>query len=169
MENVAQPKWTVTLPRNVVIPAESSFRIELWDRDTPVTADPIGKLVRSGLPTAAQPDAEARLLMDTGAVLTFRISAPVAHEGVGVTSYEIRNDHLRVLAVEKHSPAGRAGVEVNDMILAIDGLNVSSLKPAKAATLLSMSAKRGYVLTVTREGGEAREITLDRGLVWLTM
>jgi predicted metalloprotease with PDZ domain len=108
-------------------------------------------------------------MMDTGAVATIIVSQPRAHEGVGILGYEIRNNGLLVLEVEKHSPAGRAGIREGEYVVAIDGLRVASLDGSKAASLLSMAAERSYLLQVADITGAERQVTLDSGYIWLTM
>ena len=163
------PQWNVALPGNVLVKPDSSFRLELWDRDSLASADPIGFLKRLGLPPLAQPDAAARLTLDTGAILTVVVSPPRAHEGVGILKYEIHNECLYVLEVEKRSPAGRAGIRKGDHITGIDGLRVSTLDPTESATLLSLAAERGHILDVADDTGRERKVRLDKGYVWLTM
>lgn len=169
VENSHSPQWNATLPRNVLVKPDSSFRLEVWDRDSPVSADPVGRLRRIGLPPLAQPDAIARLTLDTGAILTVVVSPPRAHEGVGILRYEVHQECLYVLEVEKLSPAGRAGIRKGDHITGIDGLRVSTLTATQSATRLSLAAKRGYVLDVADDRGAERKVRLDRGYIWLTM
>jgi hypothetical protein len=169
VENTNAPQWNATIPRNVEIKPDSNFRIEVWDRDTPISADPVGRQRRIGLPPLAQPDAIARVILDNGAILTIVVSPPRAHEGAGVLKYEVHRECLYVLEVEKRSPAGRAGIRKGDHITGIDGLRVANLEPNQSATLLSLAAKRGYVLDVADDSGAERKVTLDRGYTWLTM
>jgi hypothetical protein len=169
VENSYAPRWNVTLPRNIQVNPDASFRLEIWDRDTPVSADPIGRLKSIGLPPLAQPDAVARLTLDTGAIVTVLVSPPRAHQGTGVLKYEVHRECLYVLEVEKLSPAGRAGIRKGDHITGIDGLRVSTLNTTQSATLLSLAAKRGYVLDVADDNNVERKVRLDRGYTWLTM
>jgi hypothetical protein len=168
-EDTLNPQWNATLPRNVAIGPDTPLRIEMWDHDTPPAADPIGRLQRIGLPPTAQPNAVARLMMDTGAILTVTVAPPKYHKGVGVTWYEVRPSALVVLEVEKYSPAGRAGIRSGDQIAAIDGHSVESLGDSQACSLLSLASERGYALDVIDHKGQRRSIKLDNGFVWLTM
>lgn len=163
-----QPEWNVTLPRNLYAPGDRSFRFEMWDRDE-VGSDPIGIYRNRGLPSNVVPDADARILLEGGAQLALRLSPPRAHRGVGIRLYEMHDDALVVLEVETHSPAGRAGIAPGDAIVAIGGEAVSALGSARAAGALSMAAERRAVLRVRNGRGEARDVTLDGGYVWLTM
>jgi PDZ domain/C2 domain len=161
------PQWNVTLPRNIEVPREAAFRIELWDEDT-ASDDPAGVLVRSGLPDTALPGALAHLSLDNEGIVTVVVSDPHAYRGLGI-EYEQHSDALVVLAVERYSPAARAGIKVGERIVAIDASRVDTLSGARAESELSLSADRGGTLKVANAKGKEREVTLDRQNLWLTM
>jgi PDZ domain/C2 domain len=168
-ENQVAPEWNAVLPRNVVIGPESPFRLELWDWDTAISADPIGRIERTGLPPTVVPDAIARLQLDNKGTAVVMITAPRAHRGVGVT-VEVRSDALKVLAVEPYSPGARAGIKVGDLITGIASERVEHMDDADAMSELSMASERGYKLTVAdAEGLNERDVILDKGYVWLVM
>jgi hypothetical protein len=168
-ENQLRPEWNAVLPRNVAIRPNSHFRLELWDRDTAVSADPIGGIEHRGLPENAVPDAQARLSLDSKATVLIMVSAPRPHKGVGL-SVEARPDALKVIGLEPYSPAARAGVKVGDMIVAVGNERVSHMGPNDAISELSMAAERGHKLTLADSSGKSeREVTLDQGYVWLVM
>jgi hypothetical protein len=162
----ARPEWNVVLPRNVAIRSNSLFRLELWDRDTSIGADPIGQLERRGLPANVVLDAQARLQLGNATVLVM-VQAPHAHKGVGL-AVEARSDKLEVLSVEPYSPAGRAGIRVGDIIVGVGSARVSQLGPEGAVSALSLASERGHKVTLAGKGGE-RQVTLDQGYVWLVM
>jgi hypothetical protein len=162
------PEWNATLPRNVRVPHDARLRFEVWDSDT-VGNDPVGQFNSSGLPANAEPDANARLMMEGGNYLTIRVSAPRPHRGVGIEDYEVRPDSLVVSRVLPYSPADRAGIEPGDAIVAIGDRRVSAMSSAEAASALSMSAHRDTTVTVRDARGREREVTLDRDFVWLVM
>jgi S1-C subfamily serine protease len=168
-EDQVRPEWNVVLPRNVAIRSNSLFRLELWDRDTSISADPIGSIERRGLPENAVPDAQARLSLDSKATVLIMVGAPRPHKGVGL-SVEARPDALKVIGLEPFSPASRAGIRVGDMIVGVGNERVSHMGPNDAVSELSMAAERGHKLTVAGASGtNEREITLDQGYVWLIM
>ncbi|MGH8310493.1 MAG: PDZ domain-containing protein, partial [Steroidobacteraceae bacterium] len=168
-ENKVAPEWNAVLPRNVVIPPDGEFRLELWDWDTAISADPIGRIERSGLPTTMVSDAIARLQLDNFVTIVAMVSAPRAHRGVGVT-VEVRPDALKVLSVEPYSPAARAGIRTGDQIVGVANERVAQLAEADAMSELSLAAERSYKLTVAdADGNNEREATLDKGYVWLVM
>jgi len=162
------PVWNATLPRNVWLPRTAELAFELWDDDGALGADPIGVLEHRGLPPSVVADQDARLELEGGAVLVFRISAPRPHRGVGIRSYEVRGDALVVDEVLDASPARRAGLRRGDRIVAIDGRSVEALGEARAVDALGRMAGRGGRLTIVR-GDNRLEIALDRGYVWMRM
>jgi hypothetical protein len=168
-ENQHRPQWGITLPRNIVVRSESRFRLELWDYDTPVSADPIGHIERTGLPTNALPDAQARVPLNTQAMVILLVSAPVAHQGVGLT-VELRSDYLKVLQVEPYSPAARGGIVAGEHIVGIGAERVAHMGDDEASSALSLAVDRKHRLLVTdAEGRGEREVMLEGKLVWLVM
>ncbi len=168
LNDTLAPEWNLTLPRNVHIPREAAMRFEVWDRDT-VGDNPVGQFHSSGLPPNAEPDADARLMMEGGNYLTIRVSAPRPHRGVGIDDYELQPDALVVHRVLAYSPADRASIVPGDAIVAIGGRRVSAMNDAQAASALSMAGHRRTTLTVKNRDGREREVEVDGGFVWLTM
>lgn len=167
-EDTRTPSWNLTLPRNIEIPEGSVFRLEVWDRDSAVSADPAGGIQRQGLPATALPDAVARLTLDNLGMLTIVASLPRAHKGVGIR-FEVHSDALRVLEVERYSPAFRAGILKGDRIVAIGPQRVSELSGDEATSDLSLAIDRDLSLTLADEKGKERQVTLDKGFIWLVM
>lgn len=168
-EDNAHPEWNAVLPRNVVIGPDTRLRLEIWDYDTAITADPVGHIEQKGLPTTALTDAMVRLQLDSLATLVMMVSDPHAHRGVGL-SVEIRPDALKVIAVEPYSPAARAGIKVGDNITGIGNERVSQMKGDDAAGELSLAAQRSRKLVVAgADGKNEHDVTLDTGYVWLVM
>lgn len=163
-----EPRWDVTLPRNVHIPPDAALRVELWDRDT-VGSDPIGQYRGRGLPPNAMPDIDARLMLEGGSTVILRVSAPRPHRGVGIEEYELRPDELRILRVAAYSPASRANLAPGDAIVAIGERRVSAMSDVQAASALSMASQRGEFLTVRGPDGRERTVELDRDFVWQSM
>lgn len=168
-ENTLDPAFDVLLPKNVWLPTDRELRIEVWDRDEGPSNDPVGVWRGQGLPPNALPDADARITLEGGAALSFRVMPPHPHRGVGISEFEVRGDELKVLAVMEHSPASRAGIAAGDAIVAIGDRAVDDLDDAQAASALSMAADRQAALRVRKSGGQEETVELDRGYVWLTM
>ena len=72
------------------------------------------------------------------------------HE-LGAKGSELPQEGVVVAFVEAGSPADRAGLQPRDVILAIDGVEVASLK-AYLEALRGASSERHLALTVLREG-----------------
>jgi hypothetical protein len=169
IENQVRPEWNVVLPHNVIVPSNAKFRLELWDYDTPVSADPIGAIERIGLPSSVVPEAIARIELDNRAMAAVMVGAPHASRGVGI-SVEARSDALKVYAVEPYSPASRAGIRVGQMIVGIGGQPVSQMDSNDALGRLALAADRDQKLSVAdSDGKNPREIALDKGFLWLVM
>jgi hypothetical protein len=169
IENTNKPQWNRVLPRNVIIPRNSDFRIELWDYDTAVSADPIGRLEHRGLPMTAIPGALARLQLDSATMLIITVNPPRPHRGVGLT-VEVRPDVLKVLSVEPFSPAARAGIKSGDQIVGIGSERVKDLdEGAKMSELSLAGSKNAKLAVVDSHGKNEREAQLDGELVWLVL
>ncbi|KAF0160629.1 MAG: hypothetical protein FD160_4211 [Caulobacteraceae bacterium] len=122
-----------------------------------------------GLPVNALPDAIARVQVDANASVTLLVTAPRAYQGVGVR-VEIHPGALKVIVVEPYSPAARANIQVGETIVGIGAERVSEMTDQEAASSLSLAAERGSKLSVAdAEGKNEREVTLDRGYVWLVL
>jgi hypothetical protein len=167
-ENNRHPEWNFTLPKNVEISEDSVFRVELWDRDSAVSADPAGAMTSTGLPGTALPDATASLSLDNLGSVSIMVSAPRAQQGVGLR-FEVRPDALIVLDVEHYSPAARAGILPGERIVAIGPQRVSELGGDEATSDLSLCAERGLTLTVADKLKHERQVSLDKGFIWLVM
>jgi len=168
IEDTTQPAWNVTLPANVVIASNAKLRLEVWDFDSQVKADPMGGTATQGLPGNAMPDAEARVTLDNLANLTIKVSEPRPMRGVGLT-VEIRPNALRVIEVQPYSPASRANIRVGEDIIAIGDTAVSSLNDNDAFSRLSLALDSGATLSIVDQGGTQRSVQLDKDPIWRTM
>ena len=168
IENSTHPTWNATLPANVVVSHNTPLRIEVWDHDSQIKADPMGSISTEGLPGNALPDAEARVTLDNLATLTIMAADPRPVRGVGLT-VELHSDALRVIAVHPYSPASRANIRVGEDIVAINEVAVASLDSNEAFTRLSMVIDSGAPLTVADSAGAQRTVQLDKDPLWNTM
>ncbi len=168
-DNTITPTWNEALPRNIEIPPNAGFRLEVWDRDA-VGADPIGIYRGHGRPANALPGVDARILLEGESYLTIHLDEPHAHRGIGITSFEVRGSELVIVSLEPHSPAGRAGLVAGDRIVSIGGRTVGDLGSQGATGALSMAAERHQVLSViSANQSRPHDVELDHGYVWLTM
>lgn len=161
VEDTTEPSFDITTG-NLYLPSNTQVRFEVWDRDFPRSNAIVGSWQGRGLPPTALLNATARVPLEGGATLRLIVRRANAYRGTGVTSYEVRNSGLHVLNVIRFSPAGRAGLQSGDTIVAIDGQTIAELGDG-APGALSMAASRGSTLEVQR--GESTEtLSLDRQL-----
>ena len=163
-----QPAWRSPLPRNIHITRRSRLQLELWDDDGP-SADPIGVMQRRGLPSSMVIGASTRLSFRSMAVVTLSLHRAKAHRGIGIRLFEVHSDELRVLEVEPYSPAARAGIKIDDRIVAIGEQAVAELGEQAAVGQLSLAADKQAALSVVGADGRTRKVNLDSGYLWLTM
>lgn len=168
IDDSIRPEWNQTTPRNVEVPSGAAIRLEVWDQDT-LGADPVGIWRGIGMPANAESGVDARVLLEGESWLTIRLGSPRPHRGIGIRTFELRGDALRVVELEPHSPAGRAGIAVGDDIVAIGGRSVGSIAQNDAVTALSLAADRNEPLRVRGPSGTERVVTMDHGYTWLVM
>ena len=168
IDDSLNPQWNADLPRNVRLDHSAQIRIEVWDSDT-VGSDPVGIYEQRGLPDSAVEGADARIMLARGSWLTLRRTTPRAHRGLGIDQYELQPGQLLVNSVLPYSPAGRAGIEPGDAVIAVGEQEISAMTDGQAASALSMSASRHESLRIRSPNGQERTVDLDRGYVWLTM
>jgi carboxyl-terminal processing protease len=85
--------------------------------------------------------------------------------GIGVT-LETAKDDFSITAVSENSPASRAGLEVSDKIVAVDGNPVAGRPASEIIRQLRGPIGSVVVLTVARPGAPANlDFTMNRALV----
>jgi carboxyl-terminal processing protease len=86
-------------------------------------------------------------------------------DGIGVW-LDTEGGVLRIIAPMDNSPAQRAGVQANDIIIAIDGRDVTGLKTDEATQLVRGKAGSKVRLTLRRAGAEQPiELEVERGRI----
>lgn len=83
------------------------------------------------------------------------------YRGIGVVFARPTNEG-RVLFAMPGSPAARAGIDVGDRFLVVDGVRVSDLEPGGLQELLTDGGERPVQLRVAALDGSERELTLER-------
>lgn len=84
------------------------------------------------------------------------------YAGIGI-EVAVRDSAVRVVAPTEGSPADHAGLQSGDVLVAIDGRELSAVDPARAVDLLRGPEGSVVRLTVDREGaGEPLQFTVRR-------
>jgi carboxyl-terminal processing protease len=84
-------------------------------------------------------------------------------DGIGV-QVDLTNNQIRIIAPLVGSPAEKAGIKPNDVIVRVDGQDVTQLPPAEAVT--KVRGPRGSSVTVTvRRGSEQLDFTMQRDVI----
>ena len=89
-----------------------------------------------------------------------------AYVGIGVTIQLVNEDDpgYTVISVTSNSPAYQAGVEIGDMIVAVEGISVVEL--GMDETKKRVKGEEGTDVTLTLQRGEEKlDVTITRGLV----
>jgi len=164
VQNQLRPSFDI-VTENLMLPRTEDLKIELWD-DDPGVPQPIGTWNGRGLPPTALPGADARLNLEGGAQLLFRLEPADVLRGTGIEEYEVRSDAFLILSMIELSPAGRAGIRVGDRVTKIDGKPIDELGADVAAGALSMASSRRSSLTVVHSDGREETVELDGGYTW---
>lgn len=85
-------------------------------------------------------------------------------EGVGITIGQ-RNDLPTVIAPIPNTPADRAGVRARDIIIGVDGRDVTKFTTEQIAGLVRGPGGTQVRLTLIREGGAPFDVTLTRAKI----
>lgn len=88
------------------------------------------------------------------------------YEGVGITIGQTEEeDGLEIVEVKEDSPAVQAGIQAGDLLIAVNGTDVTSMSVTEAAALIRDAENETITLTVSRgESGEQiqAEVTRER-------
>jgi len=86
-------------------------------------------------------------------------------EGIGV-EVQMKAGHLVVVAPIDGSPAARAGLRAGDVILRVNGQNISGMSLVQSVELIKGPAGSSIALTVAEKGtGRTREVRLVRASI----
>ncbi len=81
--------------------------------------------------------------------------------GIGITVTESENGTLKVIEVNPNSPAESAGIEINDIIIKINGNDISKMEYSDAVNLVRGEPETEVNLTIMRNETE-KEFTMLR-------
>jgi len=98
-------------------------------------------------------------------VYELQLSPLAGYEGIGA-QVDTSGDYLTIISPFEGSPAEAAGLRPGDMIIAIDGEDMSSYSPEEARQRVLGPAGSMVVLTVSRNGAsEPLEFTITRAKI----
>ena len=98
--------------------------------------------------------------MDSDTTIDFNETVDGSFVGIGVT-VKFENEYNTVIAIEKDGPADKAGLEVNDVIISVDGVDVKGVFGDELTKLIRGEVKTKVTLTVKRNG-EEKNFTITR-------
>ncbi|MCZ0716791.1 S41 family peptidase [Aerococcus kribbianus] len=82
-------------------------------------------------------------------------------DGIGAEIMQ-KDGKIQVVSPIKDSPAEKAGIQANDVILAVDGQSLEGKTAQEAVALIRGEAGTDVVLTLERQG-QSQEVTVTRG------
>jgi len=91
----------------------------------------------------------------------YKLYSKNVYTGVGITIQKIEETgELRIVSVAEGSPAEKAGIEADDVLLAVDGTSVTGMAVSEVRGLIQERQGREVVLTVRTPEGDVRDVTL---------
>lgn len=91
----------------------------------------------------------------------FRTNATGEYGGLGIQSNKIRDDHV-VLNIYENSPAQKTGLNIGDVIMAVDGVSLTNLSDEQAGKLMKGQSGSDLMIEVLRNGKEKLNFTIRR-------
>ena len=163
-----EPRFDFVSSHNLLFSPDDDIKIEIRDADL-ASEDWIGDWKGRGLPKRLQAGADAHVSFGKGGVVVLRLERPSAYRGTGITTYEVRDDKVKIVALERFSPAGRAGLEPGDAITKIDAKDVTTYKQKQIESELALAYEKQLKLTIEKGDGHTQEVTIDSGFMWPMM
>ena len=96
----------------------------------------------------------------------FRIELDSSFEGIGANVVEAEGGGVQIVRPFAGSPAERAGIRSNDIVIAVDGKDVTDLTLDEAVQLIRGPADSTVVLTIKRQGDASPfDVEVTRGRI----
>lgn len=100
--------------------------------------------------------------MDEEAYAAYQDTAANRYQGIGVTiSKDEKTGGFRIEAITKDGPAQQAGLLAGDIILAVDGVDVTQGTTEDIKALIQAAYGKNAVVTVLREDGTTVDFTVS--------
>lgn len=103
------------------------------------------------------------IFMDSDTATDFNETVDGSFVGIGVT-VKFEDEYNTVIAVEKDGPAYKAGINVDDIILAVDDVDVKGIFGDELAKLIRGEAKSKVNILIKR-GEEEKKFTVKRDII----
>jgi hypothetical protein len=159
-----KPTWPDQKRANYRLPEDARYRIELWDSN-PINNHPICVKNVHNLRDDVGP-VPVDIECESGAHISLRVEPAHARWGLGF-SYELRTlGAIGVTRVLAESPASRAGLEVGEEVLEIQGKRVEKMEEGEAQSLINSNAQTGVELLVRGKDKAERKVTLKEGVIY---
>ncbi|MCR5797093.1 MAG: S41 family peptidase [Eubacterium sp.] len=83
--------------------------------------------------------------------------------GIGVTMQQKDNERIKVVSVNENGPAAKAGMQVGDVILKLDGVDYTSKKIKDLTDVIKNDENKNktFVITVERTGEDGKAQNID--------
>jgi len=102
--------------------------------------------------------------VDSAEGQAFIESSTGEYEGIGVGIGAVGDGRCEVTSVAKGGPADKAGIKIGDLIVKVDGQNVTGKAVSEISSMLK--GKSGTVVKVTvKRGDNEQEFSLTRGVI----
>jgi len=160
-----EPTWPDQEAANYRIRATDKVQVEIWDSN-PLTNLPICTEALLNIAEAAAGDEPfVEIDCDNGGRVNLVIEPAHGKMGLGF-NYELRTAAAVVTRVIKESPAGRAGMQAGDDIVAVQGKAVESMDEGVLQSLVNANAALGVKLTIKSDEGGQREVNVRDGSIY---
>lgn len=97
---------------------------------------------------------------DTDTTSKFDEMVNGTYEGIGCVIQQSETD-MKIITVYDNSPAGKAGLKVDDKIIKVDDIDISTTTASKLGDYIKSGAKDKITMTIIR-GEEEKVVTLSR-------
>ena len=85
------------------------------------------------------------------------------YEGIGCT-IQLQDDGVKIIEIYENSPASKAGLEINDIILSVDDIKSEDVTIDELSTYIKTESS-GEITMVVLRGEEEKSVTIKRGKV----
>lgn len=112
-------------------------------------------------------DDDYSVYLDQDTSDNFNITLNGSYEGIGVSVATTVNDEIMIVGVFENSPAEKAGLQIMDIIVSLDGEDVRKKTATEVTDMIKDSDKNKFILGVIRDNQE-KTITVEKDVVTLS-